>query len=166
MDRPEVVYSHDQAEVESQPLAADEIKPAGRPADARGATCPSEPLLDARFHCSRCHTKFVVRTAANLRWYACSCPRRISVLDIDGIVIGLAYEHRRRLGEREFLALDDELAMVSRLVAEVRVGVSWSRPTVRWTADDPSAARGWPTNDEHIPVDSSRPAPSRGQGAG
>ncbi|WFE53034.1 hypothetical protein [Micromonospora sp. WMMD1155] len=53
--------------------------------------------------------------------------------DLDCIVLGLAYEHRRRVSDREFLTLDEEPAMIARIVARVYVGPDWSRPTVEWT---------------------------------
>lgn len=68
-----------------------------------------------------------------LRWYTCECPRRIAVEDLDHIVLGLAYEHRRRLGDREFLTLHDETAMIARLVISVRIGPDWSKPIVQWS---------------------------------
>jgi len=74
----------------------------------------------------------VIRAAAGFSWYECGCPRRIAVEDLDGIVLGLAYEHCRQLGDREFLTLDDEPAMIDRLVVAVHVGLDWSHPTVDW----------------------------------
>lgn len=91
------------------------------------------PMLAERVYCSRCGTAMVIQTAVGFRWYACGCPRRIAVEDLDGIVLGLAYEYRRQLGDREFLTLDDEPTMIDRLVVSVRVGLDWSRPTVDWT---------------------------------
>jgi hypothetical protein len=99
------------------------------------------PLLAGRTCCTRCNRRMEVRSAAGFRWYTCRCPRRIAVEDLDGIVLGLVYEHRRLLGERRFLTLDDEPAMIGEFVAEVRVGLDWSRPAVRW-AGDPAPSSG------------------------
>jgi hypothetical protein len=92
-------------------------------------------MLAERVHCIRCNTPMATRSAAGFQRYVCPCPRSIAVEDLDGIVLGLTYEHRRQLGEREFLALDDEPTMIDRLVVEVRVGLDWSRPTVDWTSN-------------------------------
>ncbi len=91
-------------------------------------------MLDNRVHCSRCESRMALETAVDFRWYTCQCPRRIPVEDLDRIVLGLAYEHRRQLGDHEFLTLDDEPSMIERHVAGVRVGLDWSRPTVDWTS--------------------------------
>ena len=89
-------------------------------------------MLAERVSCSRCDTPMLVEAANGFRGYVCNCPRRIAVDDLDAIVVGLAYEHRRQLGDREFLTLDEEPAMINRLVVAVRVGLDWSQPTVRW----------------------------------
>ncbi len=91
-------------------------------------------MLPERVCCTRCDTFFRIRSASGFHWYVCQCPRRISVDDLDGIVLGLAYEHCRQLGDREFLTLDDEPTMILRLVVVVRVGLDWSRPTVEWVS--------------------------------
>jgi hypothetical protein len=90
------------------------------------------PILTERVQCIRCKTAMAVRTAVGFCWYECKCPRRIAVEDLDAIVLGLAYEHCRQLGDREFLTLDDEFAMMDRLVVTVHVGLDWSHPTVDW----------------------------------
>lgn len=91
-------------------------------------------MLADRVRCTRCGRFFRIRSAVGFHWYMCQCPRRISVDDLDGIVLGLAYEHRRQLDDREFLTLDDEPTMIHRLVVVVRVGLDWSRPTVDWVS--------------------------------
>lgn len=90
------------------------------------------PILADRVQCIRCETAMVIRTAVGFCWYECECPRRIALEDLDAIVLGLAYEHCRQLGGREFLTLDDELAMIDRLVVAVHVGLDWSSPSVDW----------------------------------
>jgi hypothetical protein len=90
------------------------------------------PILAERVQCVRCKKAMVIRTAVGFRWYECECPRRIAVEDLDAIVLGLAYEHCRQLGDREFLTLDDEPAMIDRLVVAIHVGLDWSHPTVDW----------------------------------
>ena len=89
-------------------------------------------MLADRVCCTRCDTIFRIQTATGFHCYVCQCPRRIGVDDLDGIVLGLAYEHRRQLGDREFLTLDDEPTMIGRLVGVVRIGLDWSRPIVDW----------------------------------
>lgn len=98
------------------------------------------PVLAERVHCIRCNTAMAIRTAAGFCWYECGCPRRIAVEDLNGIVLGLAYEHCRQLGDREFLTIDDESAMIDRLVVAVRVGLDWAHPTVDWRGDATHAA--------------------------
>ena len=90
------------------------------------------PVLAERVQCIRCETAMVIRTTVGFCWYECECPRRIAVEDLTAIVLGLAYEHCRQLGDREFLILDDELAMIDQLVVTVHVGLDWSHPTVDW----------------------------------
>jgi hypothetical protein len=90
-------------------------------------------MLAERLDCTRCETTMVVRVISPFRWYTCRCRRRIAVDDLDGIVLGLAYEQRRRVSDREFLTLDDEPAMIVRVVARVRIGPDWTRPTIEWT---------------------------------
>lgn len=89
-------------------------------------------MLAERLDCTRCETTMAVRFTNPFRWYTCRCPRRIAVDDLDGIVLGLAYEQRRRISDREFLTLDDEPAMIARIVVKVHIGLDWSRPSVEW----------------------------------
>lgn len=90
------------------------------------------PILADRVQCIRCKTAMVIRTAVDFSWYECECPRRIALEDLDAIVLGLAHEHCRQLGDRKFLTLDNELEMIDRLVVTVNVGLDWSSPTVDW----------------------------------
>ncbi len=91
-------------------------------------------MLADRLFCSRCKTSMHFDSDAGFRWYVCQCPRRVAVDDLDRIVVGLTYEYRRQLGDREFLTLDEESVMISRLVVTVQVGLDWSQPIVHWAA--------------------------------
>jgi hypothetical protein len=90
------------------------------------------PMLVGRVYCSRCAAQMVTGSAGGFSWYACDCPRRIAVDDLDGIAIGLTYEYRRTLGDRQSMKLDDEPAMLNELVEAVHVGLDWSRPKIDW----------------------------------